>query len=76
MRLHNQTLAIDGISYSRRVRAQVKNTYIVRSINYSGSDVLVAFRVIRKDDDGSLIIAWRMLKEYPIPDLIMPRAEQ
>ena len=60
---------IDGVMYSQRVRAQVKTTYIVRSINYSDSDVLVAFRVIRKDTDGSLIIAWKMLKEYPVPDL-------
>lgn len=60
---------IDGVMYSERVRAQVKATYIVRSINYSESDVLVAFKVIRKDTDGSLIIAWKMLKEYPVPDL-------
>ena len=60
---------IDGVMYSERVRAQVKATYVVRSIIYSNSDVLVAFRVIRKDTDGSLIIAWKMLKEFPIPDL-------
>ena len=67
---------IDGVNYSRRVRAQVKNTYVVRSVNYSESDVLVAFRIIRKDDDGSLIIAWKMLKEFPIPDLVRNRIEQ
>lgn len=60
---------IDGVMYSERVRAQVKATYILRSINYSDSDVLVAFRVVRKDTDGSLIIAWKMLKEFPVPDL-------
>jgi hypothetical protein len=60
---------IDGVPYSERVRAQVKATYIVRSINYSESDVLVAFRVLRKDHDGSLIIAWKMLKEFSVPDL-------
>lgn len=60
---------IEGVMYSERVRAQVKATYIVRSINYSSSDVLVAFRVLRKDTDGSLIIAWKMLKEFAIPDL-------
>ena len=35
---------IDGVNYCERVRAQVKATYVVRSINYSGSDVLVGFR--------------------------------
>lgn len=61
--------SIDGILYSERVRAQVQSTYVVRSINYSQSDVLVAFRVVRKDTDGSLIITWKMLKEFPVPDL-------
>jgi len=67
---------IDEVMYSRRVRAVVKATYIVRSINYSESDVLVAFRVLRKDTDGSLIIAWKMLKEFPIPDLARNTTEQ
>jgi len=60
---------IDGLTYSRRVRANVNATYVVRSINYSDSDVLVALRVLRKDTDGSLIIAWKILKEYSVPDL-------
>jgi len=68
--------SIDGVPYSERVRAQVKATYVVRSINYSESDVLVAFRVIRKDTDGSLIIAWKMLKEFPIPDLARNKTQQ
>jgi hypothetical protein len=61
--------AIDGIAYSERLRAQVKTTYVVRSINFSDSDVLVAFRVIRKDRDGSLIILWKQLKSFPVTDL-------
>lgn len=60
---------IDGILYSERARAQINTTYVVRSINYSESDVLVAFRVVRKDSDGSLTIAWRMLREFPVTDL-------
>ena len=67
---------IDGAMYSERVRAQVKTTYVVRSINYSASDVLVAFRVVRKDTDDSLIIAWKMLREYPIPDLARNNSQQ
>jgi hypothetical protein len=67
---------IDGVMYSERVRAQVKATYVVRSINYSESDVLVAFRVLRKDNDGSLIIAWKMLREFPIPDLARNTIQQ
>jgi hypothetical protein len=68
--------SIDGVLYSERVRAQVKATYVLRSINYSDSDVLVAFRVLRKDTDGSLIIAWKMIKEFPVPDLARNKTEQ
>jgi len=60
---------IDGMPYSERVKAEVGMTYVVRSINYSESDVLVAFKIIRKDTDGSLIIAWKLLKKYPKPEL-------
>ena len=33
------------------------------------TDVLVAFRVVRKDADESLTIAWKLLKKYPQPKL-------
>lgn len=49
--------------------ARVNDTYLLRSISYSESDTLVAFRVVRQDEDGSLIIAWKLLKQYPPPDL-------
>src|SRR5262249_1579301 len=35
--------------------------------NYEEDDVLVVFRVHRQDTDGSLIIAWKLLKRYPTP---------
>jgi hypothetical protein len=60
---------IDGVPFTRQQRAQVDTTYVVRSIVYSSSDVLVAFRVLRKDRDGSLIILWKLLKSYPLTDL-------
>jgi hypothetical protein len=60
---------IDGVPYSDRLPVEVSTTYVLRSINYSDSDVLVAFRVVRKDADGSLIIAWQLLKKYPVPQL-------
>jgi len=60
---------IDGATYKRRVPVEVGATYVVRSIDFDTSDVLVAFRVVRQDTDGSLIIAWRMLEKYPTPRL-------
>jgi hypothetical protein len=60
---------VDGITYKNRQPAVVGATYLLRSISYGRSDVLVAFRVVRKDTDGSLIITWKLLKKYPKPEL-------
>ena len=60
---------IDGVTYKDRVPVEVGATYVLRSIDFGRSDVLVAFRVVRQDTDGSLIIAWRMLEKYPTPKL-------
>jgi len=55
--------------YRRRLPAVVGHTYAVRSVNYERSDVLVAFRVLRQDENGSLVLLWKTLKEYPPPAL-------
>jgi hypothetical protein len=60
---------IEGVTYKERVPVEVGATYVLRSINFERSDMLVAFRVVRQDTDGSLIIAWRMLEKYPTPKL-------
>jgi hypothetical protein len=60
---------IDGVAYKRRLPVEIGATYVLRSITFEEADVLVAFRVVRQDTDGSLIIAWRMLEKYPTPKL-------
>ena len=60
---------VDGRSYSRTLPAIVGHTYALRSVNYRYSDVLVAFRVVRRDEDGSVILLWRVLKKFPTPTL-------
>lgn len=62
-------IEMENIRYSRHLPATVNKTYILRSINYDTSDVLVAFRILRKDTDGSLIIGWKLLKKYAVPKL-------
>jgi hypothetical protein len=62
-------VTIDGVIYRSRLPVQVGASYLLRSIGYRKSDVLVAFRVVRKDSDGSVIIAWKLLKQYPVPQL-------
>ena len=61
---------LDGVTYKGRMPVKVGTTFLLRSINYDNTDVLVAFRTVRKDTDGSLIIAWKLLKKYPKPELM------
>lgn len=60
---------LEGISYKTRLKAVINHSYVLRGIHYSDSDVLVMIRVVRKDTDGSLIIAWKLLNKYPVPEL-------
>jgi hypothetical protein len=61
---------LDGATYKTRLPAKIGSTFLLRSIVYDYTDVLVAFRVVRKDTDGSLIIAWKLLKKFPKPELM------
>jgi len=52
------------------VSAKESTSYILRSLNYDQSDVLVAFRVTRQGTDGSLILLWKLLKTFPKPTAV------
>lgn len=60
-------------AYWSRVPATVGTTYALRSISYDEYDILVALRVVRKDDDGSVVLLWKRLKTYPAPKLVRER---
>jgi hypothetical protein len=60
---------VQGISASRTVPMKLNSTYVLRSMNYRESDVLVAFRVVRIDSDKSAIILWKLLKKNPAPQV-------
>jgi len=60
---------IEGTTYGERLRMGLDTTYLLRSVDYDTSDVLVTFRVVRVDTDGSAIILWKLLKKYPAPKL-------
>jgi len=55
--------------YKGRLPVSVGSTYVVRSILYSDSDTLLAFRVLRKDSDGSVVLLWKILQEFQKPTL-------
>jgi hypothetical protein len=59
----------NGYEYAERVPVIVNQTYALRSINYEGSDVLVAFRVVREESNGSVVIVWKMLKRFLAPEI-------
>ena len=67
---------IDGVAYRSRLPVQVNATYLLRSISYRDSDVLVAFKVVRQDSDGSVVIAWKLLKKFPKPELTRSTASR
>lgn len=59
----------DGRAYRSSLPARAGRTYALRSVKYGVSDVLVVFRLVRRDDDGSVVLLWRMLKKYDKPEL-------
>jgi hypothetical protein len=61
--------SLSGQEYKRTLPVMIGSTYLVRSIVYGRSDTLTAFTVTRKDDDGSVIIMWKLLKTFKIPQL-------
>lgn len=64
--------AIGPHRYKGRLPVIVNGTYILRCISYEDSDVLVAFRVVRQDADGSVILLWKKLREFSTPYLTRP----
>jgi hypothetical protein len=62
--------AADEFVYKRRVPIQLNTTFLLRSISYERTDVIVAFRPIRKDSDGSVVLLWKLLKKNPAPALV------
>ena len=61
--------AIGPNRYKGRLPVIVNGTYILRCISYDRFDVLVAFRVVRQDTDGSVILLWQKLREFSTPYL-------
>jgi hypothetical protein len=55
---------IDGSLYKNSLPVEAGATYLLRSISYGESDVLVGFRVVKREDDGSVTIAWKLLREF------------
>ena len=63
----------NGFTYGSRLSAFVNTTYVLRSMLNRRADQLIAFRVVRRDNDEGLTIVWRKLQDYPKPSWISNR---
>ena len=59
----------DGVTmkesvYKLSLPVKVNSTYLLRSINYGRSDLLIGFRITRQENDGRISILWKLLKQY------------
>ena len=57
----------NGITYKSHLPAVVGHSYVLRAISFDDADILVAFKVYRKDADGSLIIFWKLIENFEKP---------
>lgn len=57
----------NGLVFKSYLPAVTGHTYVLRSLSEDYYDVLVAFKVERKDTDGSLIIFWKLLEQLETP---------
>jgi hypothetical protein len=62
-------VVVDGITFKNRLPMVPNSTYVLRAVNYGNSDVLVAFRVVEVESDGTALILWKLLKRYSTPQL-------
>ena len=61
---------MNGFTYSYRAPVKAKNAFLLRSVIYGRSDLLVAVRVVSQDFDGSVVLLWKILKRFPVPQLL------
>jgi hypothetical protein len=60
---------VQGFVFKSRLPFEINTTYLLRSINYHDSDIVVGFRVVRKDTDDSIILAYKVLKDFSAPKI-------
>jgi hypothetical protein len=56
-----------GMEYKATLPVALNTTYTLRSISNKRADLLVAFRVVREHEDGSVTLLWKKLKINPKP---------
>ena len=59
--------ALERFRYGSSLPVAANTTYVLRATSNKRADVLVGFRVVRVDENGSVTLIWRKLKVYPKP---------
>jgi hypothetical protein len=62
-------VVVDGTRYNNWADVEIGKVYLLRSIDYDRSDLLVALKAHRQDADDSVIFAWKLLKRFDVPTL-------
>jgi hypothetical protein len=57
----------ESFKFVSRIKATAQATYLVRAISFDEADKLVAFKILKIDDDGAITIGWRSLKDFEVP---------
>lgn len=70
--LENTTYALRSVAYKGKIPRSVNGFVYDEAARDKRKDVIVAFRVIRKSDDGSVTILWKKLAEKKSPKLKLP----
>jgi hypothetical protein len=63
------TYVLRSMSYKKEGRMRPDWGYVPHPFEYKGADVLVAFRVVRQADDGSVTLVWKRLKKSSAPKI-------
>jgi hypothetical protein len=64
-----------GVSIAETAAAVAGTSYLLRSINYNASDLLVAIRIERLTSDGSAVLVWKILNTFDTPVATGPEPE-
>ena len=59
--------ALERFRYGSSLPVAENMTYVLRSTSNKRADILVGFRVVRVDENGSVTLIWHKLKIYPKP---------
>lgn len=66
-RTNRSAPGLEGLRYGQFLSVAENMTYVMRSTSNQRADLIIAFRVIRKYENGSVTLIWRELKVYPKP---------